>query len=284
MSATPPKKPTQGCALLYDSTPELDTVHLITILQSAGFHTCRAQMAGRHAPGKAVVYGQVQLDAHTVDLVSVAAPADDPASKLTILEGILSPEDRQALLGHQAYIHCLYAGGSQRPLEQLRALYRVVQALIEVSAPAQALGLLDVPALQAFSLPQLLDLLRWLDADPPPIGLWVRTVGLSGEHEGNGGGAGDMWLVTRGLAHFLQPEVAVNGRYVLDAESGESLLMSIASWLIQAMTRLHLGDTLEMLAEEAMESRVSRWRCASPAPEQRWLASPYGTVVLEPVQ
>jgi hypothetical protein len=221
-------------------------------------------MAGRHVPGNAVVYGRVQLDAHTIDLISVAAPADDQASRLTIRQALLSEEERQTLLGHQAYIHCLYAAGSPEPLEQLRALYRVVQVLTEVCAPAQAVGLLDVPALQAFSLPHLLDLLRWLDADPPPLGLWVRTVGLSGE-PGSGSGGG-MWLVTRGM------------------ESAESLLMSIASWLIQGATRLHLGDTLEMLAEEALESRVSRWRCTSPSPEQRWLSSPYGTVVLEPAQ
>jgi hypothetical protein len=283
MSATATKKPTQGCALLYDSTPELDTARLISILQRSGSHRCQAHMAGRHAPGTAVVYGQVQLDAHAVDLVSVAAPADDAASRLTIRQALLSEGERQTLFQHQAYIHCLYAGGSPQPLEQLRALYRVAQALTEVCAPAQALGLLDVPALQAFSLPHLLDLLRWLDADPPPLSLWVRTVGLSGEQGGSGGGGG-MWLVTRGMAHFFQPEVAVNGRYVPDAESAESLLMSIASWLIQGTTRLHLGDTLEMLAEEAIESRVSRWRCASPSPEQRWLSSPFGTVVLEPVQ
>jgi hypothetical protein len=86
------------------------------------------------------------------------------------------------------------------------------------------------------------------------------------------------------MAHFFQPEVAVHGRYVPDAESGEALLMSIASWLILGTTRLQLGDTLEMLAEEARESRVSRWRCTSPSPEQRWLAAPFGTVVLVPEQ
>jgi hypothetical protein len=239
-------------------------------------------MAGHHATGNAVVYGQVQLDAHTVDLISVAAPADDRASTLTIQQALLSEEERQSLFQHQAYIHCLYAGGSPEPLVQLRALYRVVQAMTQVCAPAQALGLLDVPALQAFSLPHLLDLLRWLDADPPPLGLWVRTVGLSGE-EGSSSGGG-MWLVTRGMAHFFRPEVAVNGRYVPDAESAESLLMSIASWLIQGTARLHLGDALEMLAEESLEARVSRWRCTSPSPEQRWLSSPFGTVVLEPAQ
>jgi hypothetical protein len=282
MSATPTRKPTQGCALLYDSTPELDVAGLISILQRAGSHRCQAHIAGRHATGNAVVYGQVQLDAHTVDLISVAAPADDRASRLTIRQALLSEEERQSLFQHQAYIHCLYAGGSPEPLAQLRALYRVVQALTEVCAPAKALGLLDIPALQAFSLPHLLDLLRWLDADPPPLGLWVRTVGLSGEEGGSSGGG--MWLVTRGMAHFFQPEVAVNGRYVPDAESAESLLMSIASWLIQGTARLHLGDTLEMLAEESLEARVSRWQCTSPSPEQRWLSSPFGTVVLEPAQ
>jgi hypothetical protein len=283
MSATPTKKPIQGCALLYDNTPELNTARLISILQRSGSHRCQAHMAGHDATGKVVVYGEVQLDAHTIDLISVAAPADDQASRLTILEALLSEEERQTLLRHHAYIHCLYTGGSPEPLEQLRALYRVVQALTEVCAPARALGLLDIPALQAFSLPHLLDLLRWLDADPPPLSLWVRTVGLSGE-QGGSSGVGAIWLVTRGMAHFFQPEVAVSGQYVPDAESAESLLMSIASWLIQGTTRLHLGDTLEMMAEEAVESRVSRWRCASPAPEQRWLSSPYGTVVLEPAQ
>jgi len=283
MSAAPTQKPTQGCALLYDSTPEPDTSRLISILEGTGSHRCRASVTGRHGPGKAVVYGQVQLDAHIVNLVSVDSPADDRVSRLTILQAMLSDEERQVLFGHRAYIHCLYAGGSQEPLEQLRALYRVVQALTEVCAPAQALGLLDIPALQAFSLPHLLELLRWLDADPPPLGLWIRIIGLSGAQEGAGNSA-HVWLVTRGLAHFFQPEIAVNGQYVPDAESAESMLMSIASWLIHRATRLNLGDTLEMLAEESLESRVSRWRCSSPSPEQRWLASPYGTVVLEPAQ
>ncbi|MGO8948582.1 MAG: hypothetical protein ACLQUY_13165 [Ktedonobacterales bacterium] len=268
-------KYTQGCAVLYDSVPYPNAARLVQALNPQGTLSCQARFAGGHAEGSLVVRGRIDLGQHSIDLISVAAAADDQASRLALLESLLSPEDRQTLQGHQAYIHCLYAGGSTEPLEQLRALYRVVAALTDSCAPAEALGLLDVPALQAFARADLLDLLKWLDADPPPIGLWVRVVEVGGEQ-------GGLWLVTRGLFHFFQPEIAVDGQHLGNEESAESLLMSLASWLIQGSTRLHLGDTLDMLAEEGRESRVSRWRCRPPSYEQRWLAAPYGTVILEP--
>ncbi|GEM_PF-2123077 len=277
MNAASGQKPiyTQGCALLYPAVPHINVPQVLNTLAAGGRHQCQMQWNGHHDERHPILRGRVRFDQHEIHLISVAAPADDEATRLALTEALLTDDDRKVLAGHRAYIHCLYAGGSPDPLDQLRALYHVAGALITSCAPAQAIGLLDVPALQAFTTPDALELLRWLDADPPPIGLWVRIVGLSGQR-------GDMWLTTRGLAHFFKPELAVNGQHVNDAESAESLLMSIALWLIQGITKLHPNDTLEMMAEEGLESKMSRWRCAVPTNDQRWFAAPYGTLILEP--
>ena len=268
-------KYTQGCALLYDRPPQLDSARIIRALDPTQALGCRAHFVGGHDQGSLVVKGRIDLGEHHVDVVSVAAAADDQATRLALQESALSAEDCQALMDHRAYIHCQYIGERKAPLEQLRALYRVVLGLLDSCAPAEALGLVNVPALLAFTRAELLEMLRWLDADPPPIGLWLRVVALGGEPAG-------IWLVTRGLFAFMQPEIAVNGNHVVDEEGGESLLMSIASWLIQGGAVLRPDDTLEMLAEEDRESKTSHWHCRVPTSRQGFLAAPHGTLILEP--
>ncbi len=265
----------QACAVLYSRPQEISAADLAASLDPSRMLGCRVSVDGSHDDGNLLVRGRIELGHHHIDIVSVAAPAADQASILAVQGSELTPDDSRLLLGHQAYVHCLYAGGSANPLEQLRSLYRVVMSLFDTATPEEALGFLNVPALIAFTRADAVRMLKWLDSEPPPFGLWVRIVALGGE-------SGSTWLVTRGLFAFLLPEIAVNGTYVSDEQSGESLLMSIASWLIQGLAQLQVGDTLEMLAEEDRESKLSRWLCRAPTRQQRFLAAPYGTLILEP--
>jgi hypothetical protein len=270
----------QACAILYDGAPGVRAERLDAALRQSGARECAVALdESARAAGQPVVRGRVRMDGHEIRLVLVAAPADDEATRVALREALLTDEERQALLAHRAYIHCLYARGSANPLDQLRALYRVAGALVMDAAEggqgARALGLVDVPALHAFTAPDLLALTRYVYADPPPIDLWVRLVGVSGQR-------GDTWLLTRGLAHFGKPELAISGRHAASGESAEALLMSVASWIISGTARVGVGDTLEMLAEEEQGDGVSRWTCRAPSQDERWLAAPFGTLILAP--
>lgn len=284
MSAVPPSPLQQACAILYDGPPALDADAVQQALQRLGARASSVAFAAMDqgaAPssGQVLRHGRAHIDGIELHLTTVAAPADDAAMQLALHAALLAEDDRAALLAHRAYLYCATQPSAAPPLAQLRALYRLAGALVATAQAGAtrvggaALGVVDVPALHAIASADLLEVVRWLDADPPPLGLWVRPVGV-------GGGRGDMWLLTRGLAHFGAPELAVTGRDARDPESAEALLMSVALWVVQGTAALAPGHTLEMVAEEG--SGLTRWRCRAPQPEERWLAAPYGTLVLAP--
>jgi hypothetical protein len=95
----------QACALLYDRLPEFDLERVVRALDPRGAHGCRASFAGAENGNGLVRRGIIALDQHQIEVVRVAVPADDQASRLALQQSLLSPEDSAALLGHRAYIH-----------------------------------------------------------------------------------------------------------------------------------------------------------------------------------
>ena len=268
---------TQACAVLYDGPPLIDAQAIGAALRAAGArHISVVFEAENHTGPDSIVRGRIRMDGHTVHVVSAARPATDQTMRVALREALLDDEDRESLLAHQGCTQCLYLEGSTSPLAQLRALYRVAGALITASgSSSHALGVVDAPALIALPAAEAVSLLRWLDASPPPIGLWVRLFCITDSD-------GDLWLLTRGLTHFQVPELALRARDVSGEDDGESLLMSIASWIITGAGKIRPGDKLTMMAEENHPDSSATWRCVVPEQKAGWMAAPFGTVLLLP--
>lgn len=268
---------TQICTVLYGGPPILDANAIGSALRAAGAHQISVLFeAAGHDDSGSIVRGRVRMDGHRVHLISVAEPARDQGIQLALREALLDDGERQLLQGHQGYIQCLYLDGSPNALSQLRALYRIASALVASSrGSSPALGIVDPRALIAHTTVAATALLRWLDTAPPPIALWIRLFAITDR-------AGDLWLLTRGLTHFRAPELALRAGDVADGEDGESLLMSIASWIVTGAAQVRPGDQLEMMAAEGHPGSSASWRCVAPDSHLTWMDAPFGTILLRP--
>ncbi|MBI3969240.1 MAG: DUF4261 domain-containing protein [Chloroflexi bacterium] len=260
----------QSVTVLFSELPPWDSSDLLSAVEPlVGAARVVLPAASAAAPNSredagvsAVQAFRVDFGPHRVVVVGSNLPATGPDAQVALAASPMPEAERAALRGHRGSVRCLYLGNAARPLQQLKALYRVAAAWIELGG----LGILQQDAWLAQPAPLVRHYLPLLESNPPLLEAWVGQITLPAPP--------GFLFCTRGLHRFELPDLVTLGPQAELAPDAQRLFLNVALYLLEQGRIIDEGDTLAF--------RGRPWRLTANLGDRKLPAYPGPVYMLEP--
>ena len=253
---------------LFDETPTLDPEGLcgvVTMLEQPQ-QPCEAGPVERMdgEPGQPAARVSMRVGEVETRLALFAEPLPEGVARRTIGVSYWPPAVKSALGWHGSYVSCS-AGGEAAPMERAIAAYKVAMALVAQGASGvvseQAWTCFPSSVFHTYQDDYVWPRLRDEGVPAEMVTGFLKTR------------VGDqLWFLSRGYSLFGLPDLAYAAQNHGEAESMRLLFHTLFAYMY-AEDSIQPGQTMTLSGGMSL-------RVAAPTPEQTFLNSPTGTLVI----